>query len=72
MIDDPIVASVHAIRDALAAAFNYDVHAIFEDLRRQEAASGKRLTPQPGRKTPDPDGLDSPTADDVPRKIATL
>ena len=70
MIDDPIVASVRAVREALAAAFNYDVHAIFEDMRQREAALGKRLIHQ--AKTPDPDGLDSPTADDVPRKIATL
>ncbi len=29
MNDDPIVASVRKIREDLAAAFDYDVHAIF-------------------------------------------
>jgi hypothetical protein len=46
MIDDPIVASVRKIRDELAAAFDYDVHAIFTDLRRREAALGDRLVRQ--------------------------
>jgi hypothetical protein len=43
MNDDPIVASVRAVREELAAAFGYDVHAIFADLRRQEAELGDRL-----------------------------
>lgn len=46
MIDDPIVASVRKIRDELAAAFDYDVHAIFADLRRREAGLGDRLVRQ--------------------------
>jgi hypothetical protein len=46
MNDDPIVASVRKIRDELAAAFDYDVHAIFADLRRREAGLGDRLTRQ--------------------------
>jgi hypothetical protein len=43
MNDDPIVASVRKIRAELAAAFDYDVHAIFADLRRREAVLGDRL-----------------------------
>lgn len=46
MNDDPIVASVRKIRDELAAAFDYDVHAIFADLRRREAGLGDRLVRQ--------------------------
>ena len=47
MNDDPIVASVRKVREELAAAFNYDVHAIFADLRRREADLGDRLVRQP-------------------------
>jgi hypothetical protein len=46
MNDDPIVASVRKVREELAAAFNYDVHAIFADLRRREADLGDRLVRQ--------------------------
>lgn len=52
MNDDPIVASVRKVREELAAAFGYDVHAIFADLRRREAALGDRLVRQPETKRP--------------------
>jgi hypothetical protein len=38
--DDPIVAEIRAIRKAHAEKFNNDLHAICEDLRRQERESG--------------------------------
>lgn len=37
---DPIVAEIHRIRAAHAKRFNYDIHAIGEDIRRSEAESG--------------------------------
>jgi hypothetical protein len=40
MPDDPIVAEIRAIRKAHAEKFNNDLHAICEDLRRQERESG--------------------------------
>lgn len=46
MNDDPIVASVRKVREELAAAFGYDIHAIFADLRRREAELGDRLVGQ--------------------------
>jgi len=36
MFDDPIVAEVRRARDELARRFNYDIHAICEDLRKRE------------------------------------
>ena len=36
MNDDPIVAEVRRVRDELARRFNYDVHAIFADLRARQ------------------------------------
>ena len=41
MIDDPIVNEIRQIRQAYAARFNNDLHAICEDLRRQECESGR-------------------------------
>jgi hypothetical protein len=52
MNDDPIVASVRKIREELAAAFGYDVHAIFADMRRREAELGDRLVKQPQTQGP--------------------
>lgn len=37
---DPIIAEVRAIRQAYAARFDYDVDAIFEDMRARQTASG--------------------------------
>lgn len=36
MFEDPIVAEVRRVRDELARKFNYDVHAICEDLRKRQ------------------------------------
>lgn len=43
MWDDPIVAEVRRIREELSAEFDFDPKAIFEDLRKREAALGERL-----------------------------
>ena len=43
MIDsDPIVDEVRRIRDAHAAKFNYDLKAIFRDIKEQEKSSGRK------------------------------
>ena len=39
MNEDPIVAEVRRVRDKLARQFNYDIHAIFADLRAREHAA---------------------------------
>lgn len=36
MTNDPIVEEVRRVRDTLARQFNYDIHAIFADLRAGE------------------------------------
>jgi hypothetical protein len=43
MWEDPIVAEVHRIREQLAAKLNYDVAAIFADMRKRQEALGSRL-----------------------------
>ena len=50
MWEDPIVAEVDRVREMLAAKFNFDVEAIFADIRRRQAALGDRLVP-PGSRT---------------------
>ena len=54
MIDDPIVAEVRAIREAYAAKFNYDVHAMFEDLREQQRLSGRQYVSFPPKRIAPP------------------
>lgn len=39
-MNDPIVDEVRRIRDALAARFNYDLDAIFQDIKKREKESG--------------------------------
>jgi len=43
MWEDPIVAEVRRTREELAAAFEFDVKAIFADLRKRQTALGARL-----------------------------
>ncbi|MEN9673979.1 MAG: hypothetical protein RL553_2244, partial [Planctomycetota bacterium] len=40
---DPIVDEVRRARDAYAARFDYDLRAIFRDLKEQEKRSGRKL-----------------------------
>jgi hypothetical protein len=43
MWEDLIVAEVYRTREELAAAFNFDVKAIFADLRRRQTVLGARF-----------------------------
>ena len=43
MIDDPIVNEIRQISRAYAEQFNFDLHAICEDLRRQERESNREF-----------------------------
>ena len=40
---DPIVQEIHRHRAEYAKRFNYDVHAIGEDIRRRETESGGKF-----------------------------
>ena len=53
MIDDPIVDEVRKHREARAAKFNFNIDAIFEDVRKREGTSGHKVVRRPKRK-PDP------------------
>ena len=56
MKDDPIVAEVRQIKEQLAAAFDYDVHAIFSDMRKRESQFRGRLVSQPAPKNAEQHG----------------
>jgi hypothetical protein len=38
---DPIIAELRAIREAYAARFDYNVDAMFRDIRARQEASGR-------------------------------
>ena len=42
-MNDPIVDEVRRIRDAHAARFNYDLDAIFRDIKEREKKSGHQF-----------------------------
>ena len=64
MWEDPIVAEVHRAREMLAAKFNYDIHAMFADMQKRQAALGERLvlprTPAKPAPEADQDRQDGP------------
>lgn len=43
MWQDKIVEEIYQIREAYAKSFDYDLDAIFEDLRKKEAQSGREV-----------------------------
>ena len=45
--EDPIVEAVRQIRDAYAKQFNYDLDAIYRDLKAKERKSGRTVVPCP-------------------------
>jgi hypothetical protein len=48
-MNDPIVAEIRKIRDEYARRFNYDLHAMCEDLRRKARLRGARVVSYPPR-----------------------
>ena len=69
-MNDPIVDEVRRIRDAHAAMFNYDLDAIFQDIKEQEKKSGLTFVSFPPRKaepnaTPQPTGAAVPASGDA-------
>jgi len=68
-MNDPIVDEVRRIRDAHAAMFNYDLDAIFRDIKEQEKRSGLKFVSFPPRRTepnkaPQPTGAAMPATQD--------
>lgn len=53
MVPNPITEEIRTIRHRLATEFDNDVYRIGAELRRRQAASGRRVVRLPKR-TPDP------------------
>jgi len=47
---DPIVEEVRQSRQRHAARFNYNARAIFEDLKRKENASSRKVVSYPAKR----------------------
>ena len=43
MWEDPIVADVRRVRECLSAQFDFDVAAIFADIRSRQPRTGNRI-----------------------------
>jgi hypothetical protein len=72
---DPIVDEVRRIRDAHAAKFNYDLKAIFLDIKEQEKRSGRTYVSfAPARveptESPHLTGPATPVTDSIPSQQA--
>jgi hypothetical protein len=63
-VNDPIVDEVRRIRDAHAARFNYDLDAIFQDIKERERKSGLRFVQGVARQ-PVPDQAPQWTATEI-------
>lgn len=50
MWKDEIVEEIRKIRDAHAKKFNYDLDAIYEDLKKAEKRSGLKFVQPPSKK----------------------
>lgn len=62
--EDPIVEAVRNVRDAYARRFNYDLDAIYRDLKEKELKSGRPVVTFPA-KTEDDFGPDGARTTDV-------
>ena len=50
MWTDPIVEEIRRERKAYAAKFNYDLEAIYQDIKRQEQESGHEIATLPSKR----------------------
>ena len=63
MSHDPIVDEIRRIREAYAAKFNFDLEAIFKDLREKQARSGRPVVRLPAnRVSADQNRTENPAA----------
>ncbi len=73
MSPDPIVQEVRRIREAYAALFNFDLHAICRDLREKEKSSGRMYVTLTPRVVESPPALPAAAGSENPTasKLAT-
>jgi hypothetical protein len=56
MFRDPIVEEVRAIREQLAAQFDFDIRKIIADVQKRQATSNSRIVSFQGRSSAVPPG----------------
>ena len=54
MWKDEILEEIHKYREEYAKSFNYDLHAIVEDLRRKQAGRVKQIISKPLKESKKP------------------
>lgn len=59
MWKDPIVEEIRRYREEYAAQFNYDMHAICEDLRSRQGKDRRKVVSLPPKRIPEPTEDDS-------------
>ncbi|CAD0230867.1 hypothetical protein L2E69_21045 [Planktothrix agardhii 1806] len=52
MYKDPILEEIHNYREEYAKSFNYDLKAIFDDLRNKQMASSRKFVKLPINRLP--------------------
>jgi len=50
MWTDPIVAELHRIRERHAREFGYELRRMFQDLKKQQESSGRRVVSLPRKR----------------------
>ncbi len=65
MSSDPIVDEIHAIREQMAARFNYDIDAIVKDAQLRDATDDRKVVCLPPRR---PEGWQEPVAEPTIQK----
>lgn len=61
--EDPIVADVRRIREELSSKFDFDIAAIFADIRARQSGVGDRLVRlKSGRQSEQAEAPERPTA----------
>ncbi|MBW4618320.1 MAG: hypothetical protein KME17_02900 [Cyanosarcina radialis HA8281-LM2] len=53
MHTNEIIEEIHKYREEYARSFNYDLNAMFEDLRKKQIASGRKFVKLPIRRRSD-------------------
>ena len=48
--NDPMVEEIHAVREAIARASDYDIDKMIEAARARQAAEGRKVIKLPARK----------------------
>lgn len=66
MWEDPIVAEVHRAREKMMAEYNFDLKAMFADIRKRQASLGERLVRLNQQREPEAHGYQAGASESAP------